>query len=102
MTMLPKALIISHTTFFYSLCICREQIDEHDEYTAKVCFYQIGDFSCPHKQTNKQKESFEEEEEDESGEGSSFDGDHGGREEEILRGVTVARVEDAHEHAERV
>lgn len=53
--------------------------------------------------TNKQtkKKSFEEEE-DESGEGSSFDGDHGGREEEILRGVTVARVEDAHEHAERV
>jgi len=51
--------------------------------------------------TNKQtkKKSFEE---DESGEGSSFDGDHGGREEEILRGVTVARVEDAHEHAERV
>jgi hypothetical protein len=55
-------------------------------------------FSCPQK-TNKQKRSFEE---DESGEGSSFDGDHGGREEEILRGVTVARVEDAHEHAERV
>ena len=52
------------------------------------------------KQTKKKK-SFEEEE-DESGEGSSFDGDHGGREEEILRGVTVARVEDAHEHAERV
>jgi hypothetical protein len=53
------------------------------------------------KHTNKQKKkkSFEE---DESGEGSSFDGDHGGREEEILRGVTVARVEDAHEHAERV
>ena len=74
----------------------------------KKCFSQIGDFICPHKQTNKQKKrrrrSFEEEEEeeDESGEGSSFDGDHGGRVEEILRGVTVARVEDAHEHAERV
>ena len=63
-------------------------------------------FVPTNKQTNKKKRrrSFEEEEEeeDESGEGSSFDGDHGGREEEILRGVTVARVEDAHEHAERV
>ena len=57
-------------------------------------------FLPTNKQTNKpKKKSFEE---DESGEGSSFDGDHGGREEEILRGVTVARVEDAHEHAERV
>ena len=55
-------------------------------------------FLPTNKQTKKKK-SFEE---DESGEGSSFDGDHGGREEEILRGVTVARVEDAHEHAERV
>ena len=56
-------------------------------------------FLPTNKQTKKKKKSFEE---DESGEGSSFDGDHGGREEEILRGVTVARVEDAHEHAERV
>ena len=98
MTMLPKALIISQTTFFYSLCICREQIDEYDEYTAKV-FYQLVVLILP---TNKKKKKSFEEEEDESGEGSSFDGDHGGREEEILRGVTVARVEDAHEHAERV
>jgi hypothetical protein len=72
-----------------------------DEYAGKSSvFIKLVILFVP---TNKQKKkkSFEEEE-DESGEGSSFDGDHGGREEEILRGVTVARVEDAHEHAERV
>lgn len=64
----------------------------------KCFFYQIGvNFICPHKK--KKRVNFVEEDETE---GSSFDGDHGGREEEILRGVTVARVEDAHEHAERV